>query len=394
MKVVFIELTSIGHYTLVDSLVRIFSVDNKNDIFIFTNLKGKEELNSLLKKFPKVNLTIMEKYQNLHLLLEKCNSLQPDKIYIVTLVNHLSQFYTFNFSIPVTIFIHNIEAWFNNGFRYKINNFRKNVQPTIASLLYNVKTSFFYPYWKGKIRLKQSKTKGKFAVISFNLKHELENYISKDKIEVIPFSVFDESLNNNTEKKSIRISIPGTISATRRDYYSVFNVIEKRLFHLREKFELELLGGIFPNDGGEAIIKEAKRLINKGFKIIFYEKLRVPIYEFDERLALSDIVLGNMIVDQSRFSSYGKTTDSGTVFTMIRAAKPGLIIQSYPVMDEVKSSTLSFKDYDQFGTILIELIMNKNLLSELKEEAVRNSHKFLPDVIYNNLSKSQGFWSQ
>lgn len=391
MKVVFFELTSTGHYTLVDSLTRIFSFDNKNEIFIFTNRKGKEELNPILIKFSKVNLIIMEEYPNLHSLLEKCNSLQPDKIYIVTLVNYLPQFYAFNFSIPVTIFIHNIEAWFNNGFRYKINNLLENIQPSVKSILYNMKTSFIYPYWRNKIIQKQSNTKGRFAVISRNLKHELEKYITKDKIEVIPFSVFDQSFNNKTERNFLRICIPGSVSEKRRDYYSVFNIIEKKLFHLKEKFELELLGGIFPTEGGLGIVNEAKRLINKGYKIIFYEKSRVPVYEFDEQLVLSDIVLGNMKVKQSKFSSYGKTTDSGMVFAMIRAAKPGLVIHSYPIIDEVKSSTLFFENYDQFGTILIKLIENRNLLLELKKEAIRNSQQFSPNIVYNNLLKSEGF---
>ena len=68
--------------------------------------------------------------------------------------------------------------------------------------------------------------------------------------------------------------------------------------------------------------------------------------DYDTKLVQADLILGNLNVSVNKYSTYGKTKESGTAFAMIRVAKPGLLPLAYQTMDELKSSTINFKSYD------------------------------------------------
>jgi hypothetical protein len=376
----------VGHYTLVDSIVRIYLSDPGNSSIIFTNQYGAGVLAPLADEMKgRVAIEVLKDQQKIGDFLNGINQFNLDKIYVVTLDKYFNSFLHFNTNSKLVLFIHNVEDWFRINIFILAYRFFKSFRIS-ASLIYNFKVCFLYPFGKKKLIKKIKKDNNKLAVLNTNIKAELEKYFDSARIEVLPFSVYnpdirDESGNN----QYIRICIPGMVDSVRRDYMSVLKIFEQEADLFKEVFELELLGGIAHNVGGDEIIKYAVKLIAKGLRIIYYNKSYMPLQEFDAKLAKADVILGNMNVVINKFSSYGKTKESGIAYTMIRVAKPGILPESYPMPIELQSSTVTFNSNDDLKSVLKNLAKNKEILNILTSEALKNSLNFAPSSILKNI---------
>ncbi|MBK7501081.1 MAG: hypothetical protein IPI19_18905 [Ignavibacteriales bacterium] len=122
-----------------------------------------------------------------------------------------------------------------------------------------------------------------------------------------------------------------------------------------------------------------------GIKVAYFTQDYIPLEIFDKELANSDIVLGNIKLNIDKYSKYGKTKETGIPFTMIRAAKPGVLPQNYPSLKELESSTIRFSDSDSLTEILTDLISKNSIILKLKSEALKNSLKFHPAKLYQDL---------
>jgi hypothetical protein len=388
MKVGIMEIMPQGHYTLVDSIARIYSSDKNNQVIIFTHNKASHVFNSLLKEKPEnIRLMIKEENDSFESFFAQINDQKPDLVFIVTLERYFDHIYNFRFNYPIHLFIHNIDAWFQTSLKFSVYNFLRTFTLS-AKLIYYFKVAFIYPVWRKKIINKLLNNNGRFVVLNKILKEELKKFVNKDLIEVIPFSVYNNKLKDNSVNNiSLRVCIPGMVSQVRRDYFSVLNLLQKNIDIYIGKIELDLLGGIVPEEEGDEIIKQAERLTRNGLKVYFYKKSLVPIDEFDEQLTKADVILGNMNVIVNKYSKYGQTKETGTTFTMVRTAKPGILPANYALIDELHSSTLVFNDYPHLDNILKDLIINKDKLSLLKSEALKNSQFFEPIYLYNNITK-------
>ena len=386
MKVGILEIMPTGHYTLVDSVVRIFASDKENHIYICIRENGEKNLQSLKNLFEnQITIIHWDPLTSLKLFFDKVNEIYLDKLYIITLEKYHKDFYSFVFNCQINIFIHNIDEWFDKRFIYLFYHlFRKS--PDINSIIYNLKKNIYYNYYKRRINNKILNNDGRFIVLNSTLKNELKTFIPENKIEVIPFSVFNsklkcESNNNNV----LRICIPGIVSELRRDYYLVSKIMFENLDKFKGKVEFLLLGFISNKEFGFRIIEEYKRLNESGIKVKYFSTDYIPLEIYDFELAQSDIVLGNIKINIDKYSVYGKTKETGVPFTMIRAAKPGILPQNYPSFKKLESSTLRFSNSESLVEILTELISNNNIILKLNVEALKNSLKFEPNEIYKSL---------
>jgi len=297
---------------------------------------------------------------------------------------YYNEFSEFISSTPINLFIHNIDEWFNLSFIKRVSSFFYGFTLS-RKLVYDFKVNFIYPLQREKIINKIKRNGGKFVVLSSILKKELSIYINKDLIDVVPFSFYDKNLTDKSLLNTrLRICIPGTLSNTRRDYLGILDLFDDNSELFKTKIELDLLGCPIQKED-DKIIQRAKLLIFKGIKIHLYEHSFIPTEIFNENLSKADIILGNLKIQQGKFSFYGKTKETGVTFALIRAAKPGVIVEGYDIMDELKSSVLYYKDMDQLKTILLRLADDKDYLEILKKEAQKNSQSFEPSLIYKNL---------
>ncbi len=394
MKIAIIEIAQFGHYTYVESIADIYSSIPENEVVIFTDEKGAKQFPLLNAK----NISIVKKDAEMSYLDFLSTIKSFEKVIFVTLEpNYKSAFQlakafvNVQFNCPIYFVIHNIDFWFQQSLTDKIRNSMYQLK-SFNDFVYRLKVYFYYAFINKKIIQKVKKSGGSFIVISEVVANELSKHIDKKSIKTIPFSVFNNRLKDKSgENTSIRICIPGYVSAVRRDYFSIFKMLESFTDVLKYHVEIDFLGGIASQEGGDKIVEKAKELIALDYKIHIYNKPLVNIEEFDLNLSKADLVLGNLHLNQGVNSSYGKTKDSGLIFTMIKAAKPGLMPKGYNFDAALKTSILQFENYEEVQKMLIHLRENPSELMDLKLKARENSLKYTPLSIYNKIEGTNSF---
>jgi hypothetical protein len=318
-----------------------------------------------------------------------------DKLFVVTLEANFKEpfrimriFEKIDFNCPIYYVIHNSDFWFERGFM----RLARQIYFQLAgfkSLFYLLKVYFHYAAVNPKIVEKVKKSNGYFVSLTTTVGAQLAEYVGKDRVVAIPFSVYDGKLvDRSAENQRLRVCIPGFVSSVRRDYASIFKILAADTEGvIRDGIEFDFLGGIALAEGGEAIREEAKRWMEKGYTLHIYDKPSVGLIEFDENLAKADIVLGNLNIVQGIKSSYGKSKESGLIFSMIKAAKAGLLPADYTLEPALMSSVLTFKNYEEAAKILVQLRKNKQQLQQIKAAALDNALKFTPLSILKNLTE-------
>ena len=388
MKIAILEIAPTGHYTYVESIAKIYTAVEGNQAHIYTTEKGAKAMQHLENQAISVIETGAEKADLEHIAGQKY-----DKVFVVTLEAYAKEpyrimclFEKINFGCPLYYVMHNVDFWFKQSIADKFKNIFFNLK-NIHDFVYRSKIYFKYVAINPSIIQKVEQSGGAFVTLSETVATELKKYTPS--VLVIPFSIFDDSIKDNAQNSTyIRVCLPGYVSATRRNYDAIIDILNSENgLALKDKIEWDFLGGVSKTEDGDKIINKAKSLIEKGFHINIYDKPSVYLTEFDLNLSKADIVLGNLHLQQGANSAYGKTKESGLVFTMIKAAKPGLMPSEYPLEKTLESSVLTFDKYEELPQILLNMSENRKILSDLKQKALDNSKKYTPLSIFNILEK-------
>lgn len=386
MRIGVIEIMPKGHYTLVESVAKIFASDPNNTVIIYTTTVGCANTSFILNEYSNVEIVDVEKQYGIVNFINELTNLGLQKAYIITLDHYISEIANLKLNFPLHLFIHNIYLWFDLGFKSNLSRTIKEIKEKPLLTHYWIKRNFVQSAIKKKATKNILSSGGKFVVLNGNLSKELSRFTSPKHIEEIPFSIYQPKLADTSSDEQFRICLPGMLSTSRRDYFSVFEMMRTHPSVFKENVMVDLLGGINSSEAGEEVLKEAKKVKAEGFNIRYYEKELVAINEFDEELSKSNIVLGNMHVIMNEFNIYGKSKDSGIMYTMVKASKPGLLPIGYAILPELESSTLVFKDYTELANIIKGLIDNKDSLALLKINAKKNSEYFSPELVYKRIS--------
>jgi hypothetical protein len=389
MKIGIFELAPRGHPPLVESVVQIYASVPTHEIWIITHEKGRSDLAFLENN--QILLCVKRDNQSYLDFFNEIKNLNLDKIFLITFealskenYEVIRAFCKMYFQIPIYLFLHNTDFWFQQNLFHKISNMVYAVKKA-ADLPYQLKLNFLYPSKNHQLIRKVRQSGGKFLVLSESVATELAKYVSSNEMLVIPFSVYNEKLRDTSaENKRLRICIPGMISALRRDYDTILDLLERYETDLKDKIELDLLGAFNAKEGGEKVKIRVNQLIDKGFHIHAYHHwLEMDFY--NEQLGKADLILGNMHLQQGRLGQYGKTKETGILFTMIKAGKPGLLPKGYPPETPLKSSVLTFQNYEEVATLILNYLKNPNLLNNLKVNAKENALYYHPNEIYKRI---------
>jgi len=385
MRIGIVEIMPVGHLTLVDSIARIYLSAPENEVFIFVKKHAEKNFTGLKAEMQN-RLTVIVKEDNISVnkFIFLIDSFPLDLLYITTLEKNFSNIYYFKFKQPLRIVIHNIDFWFDIKLKKQFYMFRFDI--SWKNCIYRFKTYLIYPFWRNRLVKKILSNNGKFVVLNNNIRAELARYINNDSIVVIPFSVYKtDIIDSSHNNKKIRICIPGSVDNTRRDYNSVLTIFEEEIATFKNLYELDLLGILKLTPDGILIKNRIDKLINRGMKVYYYSDY-IPLDVYDNYLSKSNLIMGNLNVILNKFSSYGRTKESGIVYAMIRSAKPGIVPSQYPIMDEMKSSALTYNSYDELKSILMKIAEKREILEELDEKAKLNSLSFLPSNLLKTIN--------
>lgn len=394
MRVGIIEIMETGHIVLAETLCRIFCSDTQNQVFLFTIETHFENIKFLDNQYPNLTLIVKPSQKDVRSFLNEVGAITMDRIYIVTMIKYFREFSDWQIHARLFLIIHNLDEWFEISFTKGIRKFIYSAlrNPGLKLMIYFFKTNIIYYRYKKRILDKVRLTNGRIVVLSESVGREVRRLNIQIPVDVIPFSVFNPALSGSGVKHdpeiSLKICVPGVLSQYRRNYLGFLDLIEKQLAEYKPRFVVDFLGGALsdnPLDNSELILTRIEQLKTKGFSITVHPVRFITPPEYDRYLAEADIIVGNMNVVLNKFSSYGKTKETGLPFAMIKAAKPGILPDSYPMPEEIVSSTITYHELQDLGKIIRDLINDPEKLLSLKQKALENSKHFSPEIIYRTI---------
>lgn len=390
MKIGIIEVCEPNHYTAVIALAETYATHPENDITIFTTPTIQH-----LLTYPSRNIRVVLKKDNQSMgaFLAASTHYTFDRLHINTISNYYHEFASTSWTSPIYFTIHNINLWYGNSlitriksllFDYKeLINIEQRKKHLLNPFILFIK-DFKRQAYRNRFIKKISVGEYKIIVYSESQKVTLSNSITANKIIVFPFCLHtpleDQSINN----KKLVVCIPGTVSTRRRNYVALFQVLEERISVFKDQLLLDLLGYIPPSD--YFLEEQIKHLQNLGLEIKYNFNF-ISSTEFDDRLSQADIILGNLKSQISVNSEYGKTKETGVIFNIIKAGKPGLLPEGYPLDGDLKSICQYFKNYEHLSDCLQHMIFHKEDIHILKKTAATLVQKYEPANLYKKLAE-------
>ena len=394
MKIAIVDFGLASHPTYVESITKIYLSAPENAITIFLNERDSEILSFLINDRTKI-VTIPKNFTYKLFLSEIANQ-KNDRIFFISMEvsekdNYIiaKAFLKTTFGVPVYIVTHNGSRCFQNSFTSNFKRFLAT-KLTFKNFLFEVKKNFLYGFALARILAYQRKTNGRFVVITEVMKSYVSQYYPEKYVVIVPFSIFEPSdIISNTapqKKEILRFCIPGYVTEQRRNYLDLLKMLEINTNEeIKDRIVWDFLGGVSNEPGAQLAIEKAKELQLKGYHILFYESVSVPLETFTEHLSSADFILGNLKINNLIGGSYGKTTDSGLPFSMIKKAKPGVINKGYVYPKNLKTSVLEYSDMAELSSLLEELLSNSELVTSMKTEALKNSLEYTPEKIYHQI---------
>jgi hypothetical protein len=391
LHICIIEIDPVGHYPLVESIARIYSTQAGNKITVYTIPRGLKALNNILQD----NIEVREADFSNGYSTFFYGIRNFDKIFITTLEPNsrlvyilLKAFLNTKFECPIYFFVHHIDFWFKQGLIDKLRNILFRFEG-IRNFLYKIKVQFLYAPILKKVSQKILNSQGKLVVLSENLKQALATFVPLNKIAVIPFSVYDPLIvDESNQGDKFRICIPGFLCSRRRNYASILQLMDNNEFFIK-KICWDFLGGNPDTKDSQNLIAQFQTMQKKGHDIHYYSEKLLDMKYFDSQLAKADIILGNMQLQTNANTVYGKTNETGVVFSMIKCAKPGLLPHFYSFDKSLDTSVIRFNKYDEIPNILYNLISQKDSFLQLKKNALSNSVMYSCESVYTSLESQE-----
>lgn len=357
MKVAILELHNY-HYDVITSLCEIFE-EKIEELYINNKLVPIISNRERIKKIKILkNNSILEKIK----LIIAINKSNVNYVILGTNQSYLL-FYFFFFLFcnkKIIMTMHNINVYFEC---------HKTIKGIIKYIIR---------------RLMLKKCYG-INVLGETLKEELENKKVNKKIVNIPVRIYKKNISYDREQRKLIISIPGSFQLKRRDYETVYKAC-LLLKKDKKNIKINFLGKVEKKDRLEIdLLNKFKKNID-----IFYSENFI-----DEKIFREKIYESNLLINPSVYETtydgikeyYGKTKQSGGIYTQIEFAKPGLTPRYIKLENTLKSSTLTYKDENELYRLLSKIYDNKNYAEFLMKEAQKNSEKYTIKKIREKIFK-------
>lgn len=390
-KIGIIEVCQPTHYSVVNGLMKAYAWDKDSVVYLFI----MEKIAVALKEngLPEnARLIIYSEKDNLKAFLKMVESYQFDRFHLCTVSKQYARFVHFKPRCSELYFhVHNVEEWFDDRISAHFTIMKHDLKNEVVKVspvrtVYRFVKALVQRSHRRKILKTVISYNHHFIVHSGGVKQFLATFVPVEKITVFPFAIYEHMPDNSVGNNKLRVCVPGIVNNIRRDYDSLFRILSANAAKLKGKITIDLLGFI-PKEELH-FVDTIKNLQSAGIDMIYYLEF-VFGEKYDRPLSKSDIVLGNLRVEKNAAQKYGQTKESGTVYNMVRGAKPGLLPEDYPLDEEFHSSSLFFADYDQLGDILVELANDPARINPLKLQAKIVSEQFSPASLYQLLSPEE-----
>ncbi|HEY9770733.1 MAG TPA: hypothetical protein V6C71_19965 [Coleofasciculaceae cyanobacterium] len=390
MLIGIIEVSEPNHYSAVNGLLKTYASNLNNEIIVYTlpSIQKALEENGLPNNS---SLVVLERGQSLKKLLGDLEKIAFDRIHVCTIFDNYFEFSQFKPQTKEIFFhVHQCEEWYKDNFSRAINTLVPSLKNKDQNRAYSrivaraaVDYLIYRPIRKKMLVQYEQNYRLQLIVHSQGQKEALLEYSCKSPITVFPFAIYEGMEDNSQSNELLTICIPGVITQAKRDYLGLFKALQQNSQTLSDRIYLELLGYVSDREK-ESMGRAIANLIDSGYKVHYRDSF-VYGQEFDQAIANCDLLLNNQFINKNSTEVYGKTKESGMIFNMLRAAKPGILPKEYNVSSEFQDCSLFFDSYPHLIEIITAVLDNPAQLKQLKAAAKELSVSYLPQNLYSRL---------
>ena len=371
MRVGIFETT---HFEGAYPVIKCFD-NGANEITIFCYEESYRQFQHLfegqMEKFSWVVKSQQDsKYKFIYRIYKETKSRKLDLLYLNTISDNFI-FYAwilrFLKGVRVVLTIHSI-----NNFFWKLPSL--NLRAVIRSV--------------GKKQL--IKQVNEFNVVAMTLVDYLRTKLAASKIiYTVPGAVYEQrkrELKPSENKKISRIVVPGVIDARRRNYQDVLQLAEL-INKTGMRISITLLGGL-NKEFGSSIIESIKNSPDTA-DLKYYTAPVVDQPEFDREMDDADIVLLPATVQtyilDGIYEEYGVTQSTGTLFDIVKHAKPFIAPRNLRVDPFLEKSCLRYDSVDEILEIIQALEESPDVWQDLQQKAkIASTHYTIEAVRKRN----------
>ncbi|BAZ46269.1 hypothetical protein NIES4102_32990 [Chondrocystis sp. NIES-4102] len=392
MLIGILEVSEPNHYSAVNGLVKTYASQPDNKIIVYTLPKIQKALEE--NGLPaNASIVVLDESKSLKNLLSEIETIEFDRIHICTIFDNYFEFAQFKPQVKeIFLHVHQCEEWYNDNFSRAINTLVPSLKNKDQNRKYSriiarsvVDYTVYRPLRKKMLDQWEKKYQLKIIVHSEGQKEALLEYGCKLPITVFPFAIYEGMKDASQGNKLLRICIPGVITQAKRDYLGVFEILQENASTLSDRLDLYLLGYVTEREKKEMGIA-ISNLQAAGYQVYYYDDF-VYGEEFDRAIATCDLLLNNQFIQKNSTEVYGKTKESGMIFNMLRAAKPGFLPREYNVSEEFNDCTLFFDSYPHLLELIKDVLDNPQMLQQLKASAEKLAVSYSPTHLYPRLVK-------
>jgi len=371
MRVGIFETT---HFEGAYPVIKCFD-NGANEITIFCYEESYRQFQHLfegqMEKFSWVVKSQQDsKYKFIYRIYKETKSRKLDLLYLNTISDNFI-FYAwilrFLKGVRVVLTIHSI-----NNFFWKLPSL--NLRAVIRSV--------------GKKQL--IKQVNEFNVVAITLVGYLRTKLAASKtIYTVPGAVYEQrkrELKPSENKKISRIVVPGIIDARRRNYQDVLKLAEL-INKTGMRISITLLGGL-NKEFGSSIIESIKNSPDTA-DLKYYTAPVVDQPEFDREMDDADIVLLPATVQtyilDGIYEEYGVTQSTGTLFDIVKHAKPFIAPRNLRVDPFLEKSCLRYDSMEEILEIIQALEESPDVWQDLQQKAkIASTHYTIEAVRKRN----------
>lgn len=345
LKIALLEVSSLNHVCMIETWIRICHHNNwKIDVYTFTEFNSN--ISEELKKSDNVKIYHDGNVENIIKLVNN-QKIKYDKFIFTTIQGYLLQTLKLRISSEVIIVVHNAKTWFDSTLlNYKLKGMIKHL---------------IRCYWLKKAN--------RIIVNSENMRTYIKGLKLNKEIEVLPFSINNQDVEENKVNNRLMIVYPGMISQLRKKY-------DNFLFLAQNFPEIDfvLLGAANQKEMGKEVLEKVKNM--KLDNLAYFEEY-VSKEKFDDYLKKSDFLFSEINVEYRNgeiSEIYGKTKDSGVSYLSIEYKLPTLLNSNFRNLDILTGSTIYFSDYEDLKEKINIIRNDKSLIAKMKT-SIDNSRK-------------------
>jgi hypothetical protein len=385
MKIAILEICIPTHYSAINGLIKTYSTDSSNTISLYTFASIAQAIheNGVSNN---TSVHVLDDNTSISGFLSEIEKTPFDRIHLCSIESHFQEFAQFKPNVKEVFFhVHDVDIWFESDLKTGFKNWLfhlKSKPQKIRETAKFVRDIFVRNPQRNTILRNIQAKKHQYIVHSTGQKNYLKEFVEEKSITIFPFAInegIDKTLIKNDK---IRICIPGIVTDSRRDYTGLFSIIEHIFPQIKDKLVFDFLG--FVEKSEPHLLQKMQQFEQQGLEIYYYTDF-VFGEKFDNALDKSDLLLNNQKVTTSHTTKYGVTKESGMLFNMIRAVKPGILPKAYTVDADFEDSIIYYDSETQLIEILLDLANGSIQLEKYTNAAYSMAQKYTPQSLYSRL---------